>query len=210
MNKEHLEPIPELCECVCGGTAGIHKNEIGFFIRCERDPGIAPAMIFTKKKKAIQVWNEENKKMDFLTRCSVTAYHTGKSYGKYMAERLVDETEEVDVGKKAGSSIPELRCINCGMIIPIGCKSKKYCNEVCAKLFRDKQARIRKRLAAEFVFEEPEKEIRYCAMCGKEIPMESGRYHYCSGVCSARARRIQSRERNRERRKKQSGKKMSG
>lgn len=201
MSKETMELTPELYKCACGGIAVIHQCESGYFIRCERDPGIASVTVFAKKKKAIKTWNEEQEEMDFLTKCSVTAYHTGKKYGEYMAERPADETERASIRERAGSSIPELRCINCGMIIPAGCRSKKYCNEVCAEHYRDKQARIRKRLAAEIVVEEPENEIRYCAMCGKQIPPETGRYRYCGGVCSVRAERIQSRERNRTRRK---------
>lgn len=78
---------PVLFNCVCGGKARIGRGEVGFYVRCERDPGFASATEYSSRKRAANAWNKEQEQMDQLTVDAVCAYHARKSYGQYIAGR---------------------------------------------------------------------------------------------------------------------------
>ena len=130
--------MPELNKCVCGGTAYIREGEGGYSVRCERDPGFASVPLFSSQKKAIRAWNKAQDEMEFVTVCAVSAYHTRRSYGQYMAA-LPEKPPAVRYPKKEAAENPvlELRCIHCGMLIPAQCSSKNYCSEICAERYRE-------------------------------------------------------------------------
>ena len=203
MCEEIKGTVPELYKCVCGGTAYIRKGEGGYSVRCQRDPGFASVPLFPSQKKAVRAWNKAQEEMDNTTVCVVCAYHSGMSYGKYVAG-LPEKLPAVRYPKKEtaiADPVLELHCIHCGERIPADCKSKKYCSEECAVRYREKQKRIRNKLAAELVID-AEPEPRYCALCGRPIPKDSTRYKYCSEECAVKAVRIQSREYNKQRKRK--------
>lgn len=202
MCEEIKGTVPEIHKCVCGGTAFIRKGEGGYSARCQRDPGFVSVPVFPSQKKAIRAWNKAQDEMDLLTVCAVSAYHNRKRYGQYMAA-LPEKPPAVRYPKKqaAVDTVLELHCIHCGELIPADCKSKKYCSEECAVHYREKQKRIRNKLAAELVID-AEPEPRYCALCGRPIPADVNRYKYCSEECAVKAGRIQSAEYNRIRRAK--------
>lgn len=77
--------LPSVVDCVCGGKARIHKGEVGFYVRCERDPGLASATEYCTAKRAANAWNKAQEQMEQLTVDAVSAYHAGKSYGQYIA-----------------------------------------------------------------------------------------------------------------------------
>ena len=199
MCEELRGTVPELYKCVCGGTAYIRFGELGYTVRCERDPGLAEAPPFRTEKKAIREWNKAQEEMEQLTVDAVRAYHRRLSYGQYIAQLPV-AVPAVRYPKKQSAEAPvvELRCLHCGMLIPASSRSKKYCCADCAEKYRDKQKQIRKKLAG--AIEVPKEPERMCAMCGNPIPPESGRYRYCCEACAQKAIQIQSREFNKRRR----------
>ena len=77
--------LPVVENCVCGGKARIDFGEVGFYVRCERDPGFTSATEYTTPKRAANAWNKAQEEMEQLTRDAVCAYHGRRSYGKYIA-----------------------------------------------------------------------------------------------------------------------------
>lgn len=198
MNEEIKGTVPELYKCACGGTAYIWQGETGYSVRCEKDPGMASVPVFQSQKKAVNAWNKEQENMDQLTADAVCAYHAGTSYGKYIA-RIPIKPQAVRFPKRekeVKSPVLELRCLHCNMLIPPGWRSKKYCSETCAVNYREKQARIRKKLAKEIVVDP---NTNLCALCGKPVPPDSGRYKYCCKECASKAAQLQRIEIRRKR-----------
>ena len=77
--------LPVVVNCVCGGKARIGFGEVGFYVRCEFDPGFASAPEYITPKRAANAWNKAQLEMEQLTRDAVCAYHRRKSYGQYIA-----------------------------------------------------------------------------------------------------------------------------
>lgn len=85
--------------------------------------------------------------MDQLARDAMAARKAGMTYGKYMATKPQPESPERYPKKKKKETAP--RCVNCDMLIPPACKSRKYCCSECAEEARRKQDNLRKRKKAE-------------------------------------------------------------
>ena len=126
--------------CVCGGQGKLQAAEGGWEIRCEHDTGYTTALVFRSVRKAASNWNTRQQYMDNLARDSVCAYHSGQSYGKYIAGLPLPLPAERCPKK---DEVPGVRCINCNMLIPANTRSKKYCGPLCAESYRRKQKKLR-------------------------------------------------------------------
>ena len=128
---------PSVVDCVCSGKARIHRGEVGYYVRCELDPGFASATEYCTPKRAANAWNKAQEDMEQLARDAVCAYHTRKSYGQYIAGVPVTVTERPE--KLVVPEPPDLRCVCCGLVIPAESTSKKYCSPACAERYREEQ-----------------------------------------------------------------------
>ena len=179
--------LPNVVNCVCGGKARIDFAEVGFYVRCEFDPGFASATEYTTPKRAANAWNKAQEEMEQLTRDVVCAYHRRKSYGQYIAG--VPVTMEERPAKPEVPEPPDLRCVCCGLVIPAESTSKKYCSPACAERYREEQQRLRQsRLesacAAEITLDDDRPR---CLECGKPIPRGSKKFKYCCAECADKA-----------------------
>lgn len=184
---------PSVCDCVCGGKARIHKGEAGFYVRCERDPGVTSAPEYCTPKRAANAWNSMQNQMAQLSRDAICAYHEGKSYGQYMAGRPPEHPVERYPKKVEGTKIPELRCLCCNMLIPPGSRKRRYCSPICAEKFRLDQKRQ--------YYQKKSDDRPACQECGQQIPVGSNRRKYCSAACADIAAERQRNETKRRKRR---------
>lgn len=82
--------------------------------------------------------------MDQLSKDAVAAQKAGLSYGRYMATKP-QKAPAVRYPKKEKKIDEGYRCVNCGMLIPAGVRSKKYCSPECANEMRMQQHNDRRR-----------------------------------------------------------------
>lgn len=130
--------MPNVVDCVCGGKARIHRGEVGFYVRCEFDPGFASATEYCTAKRAANAWNKAQLEMEQLTRDAVCAYHRRKSYGQYIAGIPVElPAKREDKSESVAEDVP--RCQECGKPMPPNTTRIKYCSAVCADIVMDRQ-----------------------------------------------------------------------
>lgn len=166
--------------CVCGGQAHLIFSESGCSVRCEFDPGLASAPEFTTEKKAVISWNKRQREMDEGDIDAVRAYHSGLSYGAYMANKP-QTPPAVRFPKRALGNVKEERCLQCGMYIPASTRSTKYCCVVCADAYREEQKKIRARLGRQ---EYQRLHAPKCEICGDLILPGTRRKKYCGEQCA--------------------------
>lgn len=149
----------------------------------------------------------KRKPLDKLTILSLAAQREGLSYGKYMAkynydppclrqpQELLYQKPEIPENLEALEPVKgEKQCPVCGKCFPSGTR-RVYCSEECYA--KNTSVREKARRAEG-------KEQRYCAICGKPLPMStSARVRTCSKACSSMWQSKASSRRDKERRKKQ-------